>query len=270
MEQARRQAFAGLLANTDADDALERGALLIAGRSRPEVDTADCLRQLDRLAGSALRSAPSVADAAELGRYLNGQAGFRGNSSEYYAPANSYLDQVLEQRTGIPISLAVVYIAVGRRLGLTLDAIGFPGHVLVGQGTDRQLLDPFSGEPLGDAGLAVLVERMFGRPVAIQPQWLAPLDPPAVWFRMLGNLRRIFMGERDFAAALECCDWQLLIDPRAAQELLDRGLLMEQMGNTAGAHAALRHFLLLHGDHHAAAAVQAKLEQLGRGQRWLH
>lgn len=273
MEQARRQDFTELLAEPGRGDALERGALLIAGRGRPQLAVAEQIRRIEELAQAAqaqVETGTAVA-AAQLGAYLCREEGFQGNLEDYYDPANSYLDQVLSRRLGIPITLAVIYIAVGRRLGVPLHGVGFPGHVLVG-GDGPVLLDPFTGQHLDNQDCERLAKRLFGRAVALQPEWFAPLSPQAMWFRMLGNLRRIFMERGAFQTALEYCDWQLLIEPRAAQELLDRGLLLEQLGQTSGAHAALRHFLLLHPQHRAAPAVRVKLRELGRdvGQRWLH
>lgn len=273
-EHGRRRQFAELLTAADQGDALERGALLIAGRDR-ELDIELQLERLDGLADAArqrLDLQERNAEAVQLGHYLHEQAGFGGNLLDYYDPANSYLDCVLERRVGIPISLAVLYLAIGRRLGLNMYGVGFPGHLLVGTGSggERRLLDPFSGRLVGDTDCERLARRLFGRPVAMQPGWFEALTAPSIWFRMLGNLRRIFMERRAFLAALECCDWQLLINPRAAQELLDRGLLMEQLGNPAGAHAALRHFLMLHPDHPAAPAVEVKISELGPRSRSLH
>ena len=275
MEQERRQQFVELLADPGRDGALEQGALLIAARARPELEVEIQLAQLDQLAGSArawVGRADPAQSALQLGRYLHGELGYTGNTKSYYDPANSYLDQVLERRLGIPITLAILYIAVARRLDLALDAVGFPGHVLlrVDAGEQRRLLDPFTGEAVDDHACRQLIQRLFGRSVTMQPQWFEALTVPAIWFRMLGNLRQIHMEAGAFAAALECCDWQLLVDPRAAQELLDRGLLMEQLGNKAGASAALRHFLMLHPEHHAASAVKVKVDELARSARWLH
>lgn len=274
MEQARRQQFLELVADPRSD-ALERGALLIAAGARPQLRIDAQMARLDQLAGSArqwVNGGDPAQSALQLGRYLHRELGYSGNTANYYDPANSYFDQVLERRLGIPITLAILYIAVARRLDLALDAVGFPGHVLlsVDAGGQRGLLDPFTGETVDERACRQLVQRLFGRPVAMQPQWFEALPVPAIWFRMLGNLRQIHMEGRAFTAALECCDWQLLIDPRAAQELLDRGLLLEQLGNTAGARAALRHFLMLHPRHHAAPAVQVKIDELARAGRWLH
>lgn len=275
VEQAGRQQFLELVAHPGSPDALEKGALLIAARARPQLRIDAHIERLDRLAESArqwVNHIDPAQSALQLGRYLHRELGYSGNIDDYYDPANSYFDQVLERRLGIPITLAILYIAVARRLGLALDAVGFPGHVLLGVDADgqRQLLDPFTGEAIDRRTCRQLLQRLFGRQVALQPQWFEALPVPAIWFRMLGNLRQIHMERRAYTAALECCDWQLLIDPRAPQELLDRGLLLEQLGHTAAARTALRHFLMLHPRHHAAAAVQVKIDELASRARWLH
>lgn len=275
--QQLRQAFSGLVASPGDTDALEQGALLIALQCGADVDRDQVLGELDQLAVAAAAEIETDVSAArrleQLGCFLHDRAGFAGNRLDYYDPENSFLNRVLERRLGIPISLAVVYIAVARRVGLTLHGLGFPGHFLLGCGrTDGEwVLDPFTGQMMDDAACQQLVAQVLGRSVSLRNEWFEVQPTASIWFRMLGNLRRIFMSRGNYLRALECCDWQLMIEPRAAQELLDRGLLLEQLGNSRAAHAALRHFLLLHSDHQAAPAVRVKLTQLRRGAgRLLH
>src|SRR5437762_2637714 len=148
-----REDFAALVAAGERTD-LARAALAIARIAYPDLDPAPYLRQLDGLA-AAVRprlhpgGSPEAA-AAELAGYLFGECGFRGNQEEYYDPRNSYLNDVLESRTGIPITLAVVMIETGARLGLGLEGVGFPGHFLVRvRGLLYEHLECF-GAALGD------------------------------------------------------------------------------------------------------------------------
>src|SRR5207248_47145 len=145
-----RDEFAALVA-PGAKAGLARAALAIARIGYPTLAPDPWLRQLDAL-GAAVRArlpagASPEAAAGEITGYLFGDCGFHGNEEEYYDPRNSYLNDVLERRTGIPISLSVVLIEVGRRLGLRLEGVGFPGHFLVRLAGRRSsvLLDPFFG-----------------------------------------------------------------------------------------------------------------------------
>src|SRR6185295_8881801 len=129
-----RDHFASLVSAGERPD-LGRSALEIARIAYPSLDPAPYLRQLDGLASTArrrvaLHAAPELA-AADLATFLATECGFRGNQEDYYDPRNSFLNDVLERRTGIPISLAVVLLETGSRLGLAVEGVGFPGHFLV-------------------------------------------------------------------------------------------------------------------------------------------
>src|SRR5438445_11901588 len=162
-----RQDFAALLAAGGQTD-LARAALAIARIAYPDLDPAPYVRQLDDLAAAVRprlfpRASPEAA-VTELAGYLFGECGFRGNQEEYYDPRNSYLNDVLERRTGIPISLSLVFIEVSRRLGLAVEGVGFPGHFLVRVAGQRGslLLDPFFGGRRVDQ--AELLERLRALP----------------------------------------------------------------------------------------------------------
>src|SRR5262245_11589358 len=145
-----RDQFASLVSAGARTD-LGQSALAIARIGYPTLDPAPYLRQLDGLASTArrrvaLHAAPEVA-TADLATFLATECGFRGNQDDYYDPRNSFLNDVLERRTGIPISLAVVLLEVGARLGLSIEGVGFPGHFLVRvQGSAGPVFyDPFFG-----------------------------------------------------------------------------------------------------------------------------
>jgi regulator of sirC expression with transglutaminase-like and TPR domain len=156
---------------------LDEAALLIAATARPGIDVADGLARLDALASAC--AAPTL---GALRHQLYVEAGFRGNTDDYYDAANSYLDLVLERRRGIPITLAVVLMEVGRRLGLVIEGVNTPGHFLVRHaGT---LLDPFAGGAEVDAAL-------------LPTEALEPAGPWQVLARMLANLKGIFLNAGD-------------------------------------------------------------------------
>jgi len=141
--------FADLVALPDDEIPLDEAALLIAAQARPELDVGAELGRLDELAGGC-----GEATLDGLAQHLFTDLGFHGNTEHYQDPDNSYLDQVLERRVGIPIALSVVTMEVGRRLGVALDGVGMPGHFLVRHRADpATFLDPFDhGRRLDDQG----------------------------------------------------------------------------------------------------------------------
>lgn len=196
--------FRALVAGGDPDAPLDVGCLLIAAHARPEADAgavlAAGLADLDALAETC--PGPTVDD---LRRHLFGDLGFHGNRRRYDDPRNSYLDHVLAQRTGIPITLAVVMIEVGRRLGIPLDGVGMPGHFLVGLG-DGWFVDAFEGGRLLDAaGCRERFLELAGPGAPWSDELLAPVRPQAVLARVLANLRQLFAAAHD----LHGLDWVL-------------------------------------------------------------
>jgi regulator of sirC expression with transglutaminase-like and TPR domain len=234
-----RRRFAVLAARDDAEIDPVEGALLIAAEEYPDLDLARCRRALDALADGA-RS--RVGDAAigtrgalgpretitALNTFLFDECGFRGNADAYYDPRNSFLNDVLERRLGIPITLALVYIEVGRRVGLPLVAIGFPGHLLVGCDAPggRLLIDTYEqGRILNEGDCIAILARLHGRPVPLARHYLAPIGPRALLARMLTNLKGIYVAREDHARALAAVDRLLLLVPDAVDERRDRGML---------------------------------------------
>jgi len=165
--------------------ALDEAALLIAAHASPEVDVDGRLAQLDRLADQ-------VSDRTRHGvlRLLFRELGFVGNSSDYYDPANSYLDAVLDRRVGNPITLSVLTLSVARRCGSDLDPVGMPGHFLLrDRGNPELFIDAFhGGAELDVDGCRALFGRLGGRAATFTPDLLTPIAAPLVLARMLNNL----------------------------------------------------------------------------------
>ncbi|HWP35137.1 MAG TPA: transglutaminase-like domain-containing protein [Thermodesulfobacteriota bacterium] len=234
-----RRRFAAIAARPDAEIDLAEAALVVAQEEYPDLDVKAYLRRLEELgdgARSRVGAAAIVArgglgprDVVErLSRYLYDECGFRGNREAYYDPRNSYLNEVLDRRTGIPITLALVYIEVGRRVGLPLVGIGFPGHFLVGCDAPggRLLIDPFDrGSLLTEADCAAMLSRLHGHPVPLARHLLAPVGPRLFLVRMLRNLKAIYLERDDLARALAAVERILLLLPDAAEERRDRGLI---------------------------------------------
>lgn len=187
MEATER--FRHVVAGPERSLRLDEAAFLIAAHARPGLDVDAGLETLDELAARVAE--PSVDGLVEL---LFGELGFTGNAGSYYDPDNSFLDQVLERRTGIPISLSLLAIEVGRRVGVGLDGVGMPGHFLLRTRDDPPgFVDAFSGgRRLDVQGCAELFWRSQGREAPFAVDVLDPIGPRTILARMLGNLRAIY------------------------------------------------------------------------------
>jgi regulator of sirC expression with transglutaminase-like and TPR domain len=187
--------FAHVVARPDAELDLAQAALLIAEPEYPGLDVAGYLDKLDGLADQARRVLPAPS-LPGLARVLHGELGFHGNAADYYDPRNSYLNEVIDRRTGIPITLAVVLMEIARRLGVDAHGVSFPGHFLVGDDDDC-LIDPFGGRTLDAAELRVLHGRATGSAIDPDPRLLVPATKRQILVRMLHNLRDIWTQRRD-------------------------------------------------------------------------
>jgi regulator of sirC expression with transglutaminase-like and TPR domain len=232
------------LAGTADARSLAEGALWIAAEAHPGLDVPHWLGRLDALgyrAAERVISAMGVDEAATaIARFLFEEEGFRGNAEDYYDPRNSFLDDVLERRLGIPITLSVLYVAVAARAGLHAAGVGLPGHFVVR--TERRgrhrFLDPFDGGALLDrAACETLVARMRPGGGPLDPRWLAPVTTRQIFVRMLHNLKAIYSALGDWTRALSAAERVLLLLPDAVGELRDRGMLHARLGH---GHAAVR------------------------------
>jgi regulator of sirC expression with transglutaminase-like and TPR domain len=187
---------------------LDEAALLISAAARPALDVDAQLGRLDDLAA---RVAPR--DPVSLNHVLFTEIGLRGDRDGYYQPVNSYLDRVLDRCLGIPITLAVLLIEVGRRADVSLEAVGMPGHFLVRDPARPEvLLDPFDeGRSLDMAGCERLLRQTTGTTTRLTPDMLAPTGPHAVLARMLSNLDRAFEMRQDRRSLSWVCDLRLAL-----------------------------------------------------------
>lgn len=193
--------FAELLSMGEDDFPLDQACLLIAGHARPGLDLGAFLDQLDALAAEFMAAAPS-GGRGDLMAFLFGPGQFTGNTVEYYAADNSLLDQVIQRRLGIPISLAVVAMEVGRRVGVPLLGVGMPGHFLVRSVDDEAAFyDPFHGPDVLDAdGCRRLYHAAAGQGARFSPTYLMPVSRQAIVVRILTNLKVVYQRQSDLAA----------------------------------------------------------------------
>jgi regulator of sirC expression with transglutaminase-like and TPR domain len=254
---------------------LAEAALALAAEFQPGVDADGALAALDQLARGAARAIPEDAGLASrvegLIAFLSDEAGFRGNQQRYDDPRNSYLDVVLERRIGIPITLAIVYSEVARRLGLELQGVSFPGHFLLRTPAEPPLVvDAFHGARLELDDCEALLQRALGEKARLTPEWLAPTGTRQVLVRMLGNLKHSHAGRSEWVRALDCTERILHIQPDAAEELRDRGLLWEKLECFGPALADLERYLALVPQAPEAGALRARVEMLRSRTAALH
>jgi regulator of sirC expression with transglutaminase-like and TPR domain len=250
---------------------LARGALLIAKEEYPGLDVDGYLARIADLAREGAPRVNAGADTIEkvhlLSDFLFAQKGFDGNRDQFADPRNSFLNEVLERRRGIPITLAVVYIEVGRQLGLNLFGVGFPAHFLVKAVDERGelIIDPFNGGMiLGLDEIRARLNKIYGQPVDLNPAMLKAVGAREILTRMLRNLKNIYASGSDWNRALGTLDRILILDPRAVEEMLERGGLHERLECFGLALADFRAFLAQAPEHPGADVAREAVVRLLR------
>ena len=246
-QQRAFRAFETLVACEDTAIDLSLAALLIANLEYPELDIVFYMAQLDSLAervrallgltgAGTLEKLPVNMDVsaviAAMNTVLFGQEHFHGNTEDYYNSSNSFLNEVLERHTGIPIALSLLYMEVGRRVGVWFDGIGLPFHFVVGCRFQQKriYIDPFeSGRVLSEQECRRRVRQVIGKKDKIPTQWFEPVSRKYLLIRMLNNLKHIYLHSEDYARALRICDCIMVLAPRSPQEQRDRGIIYLQL-----------------------------------------
>jgi regulator of sirC expression with transglutaminase-like and TPR domain len=237
-------AFAELLARDESRIDLAHACLMIAQDAYPELEVERYLGEIERMA-IRLRGQVNKVHAAEervmaLNQFLFEELRYCGNTESYYDPRNSYLNEVMDRKTGIPITLAVIYMAVGRRIGLPLEGVSFPGHFLVRLRLrgGMLVLDPFAaGAPLAESDLRERLQRVIPKGLTEKvPATELPLDPflePAtprqILARVLRNLKGIYREADQPQRMLDVLNRMLLVVPDASAELRDRGIVYQRL-----------------------------------------
>jgi regulator of sirC expression with transglutaminase-like and TPR domain len=239
---------------------LARAALAIARVEYPSLDSQPYLETLDRMGEEAharigaTSEFPQEDSVRAFNEYLYDEQGFAGNRERYDDPRNSFLNEVLDRRTGIPISLAVIYLEVARRAGLRVDGVNFPGHFLLraGQGLTAEsgsevvIIDPFhGGAQLSSYDCRQLLRQHVGDDAAFDTTLLLPASRHDIVVRMLVNLKRLYVRMRSFPQARFISTLLLGVDPSAISELRDRGLLAYHLQDFSGALRDLEEYLRL-------------------------
>lgn len=271
-----RERFAALAAFPDRDIDIAEAALLIAAEEQPGLDPGQWLRRLDLLARELWGRLEGVQGDLErlhrLTAFLFGEVGLRGNDQDYYDPRNNFVNEVLDRRLGIPLTLGIVCMEVGRRVGIPLDGVGFPGHFLVRHSLHPHLiLDPYDGGRLLTVrDCEEILERVSGGRLAFEPRLLRPVGPRQILVRMLNNLRGIYLNQGDFGRALAVVDRVQLLIPEDPEVLRDHGFLSLQWGDPSQGIEELERYLDAEPEAEDQEEVRAVLAEARRRQAMPH
>jgi regulator of sirC expression with transglutaminase-like and TPR domain len=260
---------------------LAEAALLIARQEYPDLPVGRYLERLDEMADAIRpRSGEGPGSPVDrlrsLNRYLYGELGFTGNRSRYFDPRNSFLNDVMDRRTGIPITLSLVYMEIGRRLGLPLHGVSFPGHFLVKLDLDGAavVLDPYhGGVSLSHGELQQRAEQVFGPELPLgelMPRLLEAASKRDILLRMLRNLKAVYRERHDFERLIHIAHLILVVSPDIAREIRDRASCYEALDYSRGAIADYRRYLELAPDAEDAQSVRERLIQLQSRPSELH
>ena len=265
-------AFADLMARDDEEPELDRAAFLFAAVEYPELDVEAGIRELDHLA-DLLQPRLAGLDRPEdvvrvVAGFLHGELGFAGNPDAYYDPRNSYLNEVIDRKLGIPITLAVLYIEIGRRIGLPLHGVSFPTHFLVkcALRDGAIILDPYArGASLGVDDLQERLKTI-AKDIELDSTLVATLlanaAPNDIFARMLRNLCAIHANKGEHLKALSASNRILALQPDSPEAYRDRGELYAQLECFRAAVADLRHYLKLRPQAHDTDRVAGRIAEL--------
>lgn len=261
----------GMLADEEID--LIDAALLVALDEYPDMDEAECHARIAVLSAEAERRLSNLSDPAlrlmAISRYLFEEQGFSGNHDAFYDPRNSYINEVLQRRLGIPLSLGLLQMELARRCDMALQSISFPGHFLVRLqvGEGLIVLDPYA------QGRSIDVEDLRQRAQSLQAdqdvddaqlsRLLLPASHRQIVVRMLRNLKNLYLESEDWPRALRSADRLARLQPGDAEALRDRGALYQKIGHTTAARSDLSRYLECAPDADDAESVRNALIDLG-------
>ncbi len=263
MTTRSRETFRELVTLPDLGIPLAEAALLLATEEYPHLSLGPYLDELDRMAAGVERKtatdSPPIETIEAINQVLFVDYGFEGNSENYYDPRNSFLNDVIERRTGIPITLSAIYIEVARRIGFAIDGVGVPGHFLVKHvsRTEEIFIDPFNqGSILTPEECRGLLPPGRLETGQRMERWLRRVTNRHILTRMLANLKSIYLQAQTFDRALVMLDMMILTEPEAVELYKERGVLRLQLRQFRGAASDLKWYL----KHSPDSADNSKIE----------
>lgn len=254
---------------------LARAALLVAAEEDGRCDVEASLGALGRMGREARERVADFGGApvVALNRYVFEELGFAGNREKYYDPRNSLLNRVIERRTGIPITLSIVYMEVGRIAGLEVEGVGMPGHFIVrarGEGGAPVLVDPFNREVVDEEDCQHRLDEVYGGQVPLTPEHLRAVSKREILIRLLTNLKAVYAQGQLHRRALAAVERILLLAPHALSERRDRGLLLAQLERLPEAVADMRAYLRLNENAPDVESVREQLQKIQARQAMLN
>jgi len=278
--------FHALAERPESQRGLAEGALVLAAEARPDIDIELSLSLVDELveraqplvdaantasrADAALDPVATLNTVATLNHVLFELEDFRGDKEQYNDPRNSFLDEVLSRRRGLPITLSILYVEVARRLGLEAYGIGFPGHFLAkvsglnDAAAGEIIIDPFFARVLEREECVQRVQALSEGHRPNQNALFAPASTLEIYVRVLNNLKILYLQNADGFSALGCFDRILVLAPGAALEYRDRALLLERLECTHAAIEDYSRYLELAPGHESATAIRLRRDALIR------
>ena len=265
-----RPRLAALVSGKDDFDLLE-ACLLVAAEEYPHLDLGAETARVDALGRGALARVEPLtnffARLDALRTFLFEELGFRGSAEQYDDPRNSFLNEVLNRRTGIPITLSILYMEVARRAGVNARGVDLPGHFVVraGDATRAIFVDPYhGGSVITEDDCRELSARTTGRGSLFRGEVLLGTSSAAILVRLLHNLKRIYLAREDYSRAHAAVDRLLIVSPDDHREIRDRGFLHAHLGRTDAAVADLESYLSLAPRAPDAESVRGRLARLVR------
>ncbi|MBH8575986.1 SirB1 family protein [Nostocaceae cyanobacterium CENA369] len=266
-----RQYFYQEIHQPDEHINLAKAALYIAQEEYPDLDPEEYLNAFDTMASEVQERLPSsrypLRLIQSLNQYLYDDLGFAGNKTDYYDPRNSFLNDTIDRRLGIPITLALVYLEVADRIDFPMVGIGMPGHFLIRPDIpDVEIfVDAYNrGEVMFAQDCQERLAQMFQQPVSLQPEYLAPVSNRQFLARMLTNLKYIYLKQQHLEKTLAAVERILLLFPGVSLEVRDRGLLYYQLGHYPQAVEDLQTYLAKVPDAEDAIVIRRLLADLGK------
>jgi len=278
IENSTTERLRELLNRPEEDMGLAEAALLIAQDEYPDLDISAYLQRLDDLSRDVrARLSPEALSEniiAAMNHILFQEEGFAGNAEHYYDRRNSFLNDVLDRKLGIPITLSIVYMEVGRRLGLSLEGVSFPGHFLVKLELERGriVLDPYlGGISLSEQELRNRLHQAYGDQLdAPMERLLAGAGKRHILTRLLHNLKAIYLRKEEYTKVLPVIDRILLIRPDLPEELRDRGLIYERLECAQSALEDYQRYIELEPNAPDARDIRSRLINLRKITPALH
>lgn len=266
-----QQRFQAEISKPEGEIDLAIAALAIAQTEYPQLDYNRYLRRLDQMGAELQARLPEgrypLKMMRAINQYLFSELHFEGNHRNYYDPRNSFLNDVLDQRRGIPISLALVYLELAKRIDFSMAGVGMPGHFLIRPTVEGMTIfvDVFhQGEILFEEDCQTLIYTLYGEAATLRPQHLEPIGPRPFLARMLNNLKGIYLHRQDLPRRLGILNLLLCLTPDAPVDYRDRGLIHYQLGDLEAAKADFSHYLRIAPDRPDAAAVEKLVSQIDR------